>query len=59
MTTTSQLDLLKSADSMARPVSLMLNGSSTHATRIGGVLSVLAYVTVFGWYIWQSLSTLN
>ena len=39
---------------MARPVSLMLNGSSTHATNLGGLLTILVYLTVAAWYIWQT-----
>jgi hypothetical protein len=39
---------------MARPVSLMLNGSSTHATSVGGLLTILLYTTVAAWYGWQT-----
>ena len=39
---------------MARPVSLMLNGSSTHATNVGGLLTILVYITVTAWYVWQT-----
>ena len=41
-------------DIMARPVSLMLNGSSTHATSVGGLLSILGFITVAAWYVWQT-----
>ena len=46
--------MLKQLDGMARPVSLMLNGSSTHATNIGGLLTIFVYLTVAAWYIWQT-----
>ena len=46
--------MLKKIDEMARPVSLMLNGSSTHATDVGGLLTILAYITVAAWYVWQT-----
>ena len=46
--------MLKKIDGMARPVSLMLNGSSTHATDVGGILTILAYITVAAWYVWQT-----
>ena len=46
--------MLKKIDGMARPVSLMLNGSSTHATNVGGILTILAYITVAAWYVWQT-----
>jgi hypothetical protein len=37
---------------MARPVTLMLNGESTHATNIGGILTLLVYVALAAWYCW-------
>jgi hypothetical protein len=46
--------MLKKVDGMARPVSLMLNGSSTHATNVGGLLTILVYITVAAWYVWQT-----
>jgi hypothetical protein len=46
--------VLKQIDGMARPVSLMLNGSSTHATDVGGLLTILAYIAVAAWYFWQT-----
>ena len=39
---------------MARPVSLMLNGSSTHATNVGGLLTIRVYISEAAWYDWQT-----
>ena len=46
--------IIKQIDGMARPVSLMLNGSSTHTTYVGGLLTILVYITVAAWYVWQT-----
>ena len=46
--------ILKRIDGLARPVSLMLNGSRTHATNVGGLLTILIYITVAAWYVWQT-----
>ena len=51
------LSALRSVDGMARPVSLTLNGQFTHSTAVGGALTLLAYVTVFLWYINASLTS--
>jgi hypothetical protein len=44
---------------MARPVALMLNGYSTHATNLGGLLTILVYVAVGAWYYWQTKLSFN
>ena len=43
---------MKYFDRMARPVSLTLDGDRDHSTHVGGVFTVLAFVTVGAWYIW-------
>lgn len=53
------LNTLRSVDGMARPVSLTLNGSFTHATAVGGVMTLLAYTAVIGWYIYATLSAIR
>jgi hypothetical protein len=44
--------MMKKVDRMAAPVTLTFNGDSTHATNIGGILTLLVYVTVVAWYCW-------
>ena len=43
-------------DAMAPPVSLTLNGSFTHSTRIGGICTLLAYLAVFAYYLYATLA---
>lgn len=50
---------LRTVDGMARPVALTLNGSFTHATAVGGVMTLLAYAAVIGWYLYSTVSALN
>jgi hypothetical protein len=53
------LSALRAVDGMARPVALTLNGQFTHATAVGGVLTLLAYAVVFLWYVNASMVAMD
>ncbi len=43
---------LSQIDRFADVVSLTLNGSKRHGTRIGGCLTVLLFITVIAYWVW-------
>ncbi len=47
---------LSQIDRFADVVSLTLNGSKSHGTRIGGCLTVLLFLTVLAYWVWGTLN---
>jgi hypothetical protein len=46
---------LKKIDFFADSVSLTMNGGKTHATRTGGCLTILLFLTMLAYWVWGTL----
>ena len=50
---------LRRMDQFADVVSLTLNGRKSHATRIGGSLTILLSLTLLAYWVWGTLNCFN